>query len=110
MAYDDDLADLLRALTSDVAGVNERKMFGGLAFLVHGNMAIAASGEGGLMVRCAPDDTERWLAEPHAAPMVMRGREMRGWIRVTAEGSDTEEQVRPWAEIGVAYARSLPPK
>jgi hypothetical protein len=110
MAYDEDLANLIRECLADEDGVVEQKMFGGLAFLIGGNMSVAASGQGGLMVRVAPDRTEALLAEPHARPMEMRGREMAGWLRVDAEGVRTREGLEPWVERGVAYARSLPPK
>lgn len=85
-------------------------MFGGLAFLVDGHMAVAASGQGGLMVRVDPEDTEAVLSGPHVAPMEMRSRSIRGWIRVEPEGVRTQAQLEPWVERGVAYARSLAPK
>ena len=85
-------------------------MFGGLAFLVGGNMSVAASGQGGLMVRVDPEDTDALLAKPHARPFEMRGREMRGWLRVDSEGLRTKRQLEPWVTRGVAYARSLPAK
>ena len=110
MAYDEDLANLIRELIAGEAGVTEKSMFGGLAFLVGGNMAVAASGQGGLMVRVDPDETVALAAEPHAGPFEMRGRTMQGWLRVDADGLRTVEQLEPWVERGVAYARSLPPK
>jgi TfoX/Sxy family transcriptional regulator of competence genes len=110
MAYDEDLAHRVRALIATEAGVTERKMFGGLAFLVGGNMSVAASGQGGLMVRVDPDATDALLAKPHVQPFVMRGRAMRGWLRVDPEGLQTARQLAPWVKRGVAYARSLPPK
>ena len=110
MAYDEDLANRIRELVAGEAGVTEQRMFGGLAFLVGGNMAVAASGQGGLMVRVEPDETEALLGEPHAQPFEMRGREMRGWLRVDAEGVETTRDLKPWVERGVAYARSLPAK
>ena len=110
MAYDDDLADLLRALTSEVRGVTEKRMFGGLAFLVHGNMAIAASGRQGLLVRCAPEDVDALLAEPGVSRQVMQGRELRGWLHVDVSEAFTEADIRPWADRSVAYAASLPAK
>jgi hypothetical protein len=85
-------------------------MFGGLAFLIGGNMAVAASGQGGLMVRCDPDETAKLVAKPHARRFEMRGREMDGWLRVDDEGVKTKRQLEPWVETGAAYARSLPPK
>ena len=110
MAYDEDLANRIRELMAGEAGVTEKKMFGGLAFLLGGNMSVAASGQGGLMVRLDPQDTEALLAEPHARPFEMRGREMAGWLRVDDAGVRTMAQLEPWVRRGVAYARSLPPK
>jgi TfoX/Sxy family transcriptional regulator of competence genes len=110
MAYDEDLANRIRELMAEEPGVSEKKMFGGLAFLVGGNMAVAASGQGGLMVRVDPDETEALVAEPHAQPMEMRGRVMDGWLRVEDEGVRSAEQLGPWVRRGVAYARSLPAK
>jgi hypothetical protein len=85
-------------------------MFGGLAFLIDGHMSVAASGQGGLLVRVDPEETDALLAKPHAQPFVMRGREMRGWLRVDADGVRTKRQLEPWVKRGVGYARSLPPK
>jgi TfoX-like protein len=78
--------------------------------MIGGNMAVAASGRGGLMVRCDPGQTATLLEKPHARPMEMRGRDLGGWVRVDAEGAKTKRQVEPWVRLGVAYARSLPPK
>ena len=110
MAYDEDLANRIRELTAGESGVTEKKMFGGLSFLVGGNMAVAASGQGGLLVRCDPAETEKLVARPHARRFEMRGREMDGWLRVDAEGVRTKRQLEPWVKRGVGYARSLPPK
>ena len=110
MAFDEDLADRIRELISAEPGVTEQRMFGGLAFLIAGNISVAASGQGGLMVRVEPEDTEALMAKPHARPFEMRGREMKGWLRVDTEGVRTKRQLEPWVERGVAYARSLPPK
>jgi len=82
----------------------------GLAFLINGNMSVGASGQGGLMVRVDPDETDALVAKPHARPFEMRGREMRGWLRVDSEGVRTKRQLDPWVRRGVAYARSLPPR
>src|SRR5437763_16856710 len=109
MAYDEDLANRIRELIAGEAGVTEKKMFGGLAFLIGGNMSVAASGQGGLLVRVDPDDDDL-LAKPHVSPMVMRGREMAGWLRVDDEGVKTKRQLDAWVRRGVAYARSLPAK
>jgi TfoX/Sxy family transcriptional regulator of competence genes len=110
MAYDGALADRIRELVAGEPGLTEQRMFGGLAFLVGGNMAVAASGQGGLMVRVEPEETEALLAKPHARPFEMRGREMQGWLRVDPEGVRTKRQLTPWVKRGIAYARSLPAK
>lgn len=110
MTYDQDLANLIRELISSDPDVTERRMFGGLAFLVGGHMAVAASGQGGLMVRVDPARTEVLLAEPHAGTFEMRGRAMQGWVRVDAEGVRTKRQLEAWVRRGMTYARSLPPK
>jgi TfoX/Sxy family transcriptional regulator of competence genes len=110
MAYDEDLANRIRELLAGEPDVTETKMFGGLAFLVGGHMSVAASGQGGLMVRIEPEATEALVAKPHARPFAMRGREMQGWLRVDAEGLRTKRQLEPWVKRGVAYARSLPRK
>jgi TfoX/Sxy family transcriptional regulator of competence genes len=110
MAYDEDLANRIRELMAAEPGVTEKRMFGGLAFLVGGNMSVAASGQGGLMVRVEPDDTDALVAKPHARRFEMRGREMQGWLRVDADGVGTKRELEPWVRRGVAYARSLPAK
>ena len=110
MAYDEDLAARIRELLEAESGVAEKRMFGGLGFMVNGNMAVAASGQGGLLVRVSPDDTEPLAEGHHVAPMVMRGREVRGWLRVDTEGVPTKRQLEAWVVRGVTYARSLPPK
>ena len=106
MAYDEELAARIRELVSGEAGVTEKKMFGGLAFLVGGNMAVSASGQGGLLVRVDPDESEALVASSDARPMEMRGREMPGWLRV----DPPDDELAAWVERGVAFARSLPPK
>ena len=110
MAYDKVLAGRIRELTAGEANLTEKKMFGGLAFLVGGNMAIAASGQGGILVRADPDESDELVAAADAQPMEMRGREMRGWLRVDPEHVKTNRQLARWVEIGTSYARSLPPK
>jgi TfoX/Sxy family transcriptional regulator of competence genes len=110
MAYDEDLANRIRELMAAESGVTEMRMFGGLAFLINGNMSVAASGQGGLMLRVDPSDNDALLQKPHARPMEMRGRTMDGWLRVDDEGIRTKRQLEPWVRRGVAYARSLPPK
>jgi TfoX/Sxy family transcriptional regulator of competence genes len=110
MAYDENLADRIRELTSGEPGLTEKKMFGGLSFLIGGNMAVAASGQGGVLVRVDPAESDRLVAETTARPMVMRGREMQGWLRVDTEDVRTKRQLATWVKRGVTYARSLPPK
>lgn len=110
MAYDTELADGVRAILGPEEGISEKAMFGGLAFLVHGNMAVGVSGQGGLMLRVPPDDTAAHLELEHAAPMVMRGREMTGWIRVEPAGCTTDEALADWVRRGLDHARTLPPK
>jgi hypothetical protein len=110
MAYDEDLADRIRELLGSETGVVEKRMFGGLAFLINGNMAVAASGQGGLLVRVPPDETESMLDGEHVSPMVMSGRETRGWLRVDADGVPTTRELTTWVERGANYARSLQPK
>ena len=110
MAYDEDLGDRIRELVGAEKGVEEKRMFGGLAFLVNGNMSVAVSSKGGLMVRVPPDETEKLLARDHVEPMVMAGRETRGWLRVSVDGVKTKRQLQQWISCGVDYAKSLPPK
>jgi len=110
MAYDEGLADRIRELIAAERGVEEKRMFGGLAFLINGNMSIAASGQGGLLVRVAPEATETLLRRDHVEPMVMAGRQTRGWLRVAADGVKTKRQLQAWVNRGVEYAKSLPAK
>ena len=110
MAYDEDFANRIRELIADAPDLDEQRMFGGLAFLIGGHMAVAASGQGGLLVRVDPDETDALAGKPHARRFEMRGREMRGWLRVDPEGVRTKRQLEAWVRRGVAYARSLPPK
>jgi hypothetical protein len=110
VAYDEELAARIRDCVGSEPGLTEQKMFGGLAFLIGGNMAVAASGLGGLLVRVDPAESDRLVAEPGAHPMEMRGREMRGWLRVDAEAVGGEPELAAWVDRGVAYARSLPTK
>lgn len=110
MAYDEELAERIRELVGGETDLTERKMFGGLAFLIAGNMAVAVSGQGGLMVRADPAEAKTLVATTNARPMEMRGRPMRGWLRVDAEDLRTERQLAKWVELGTTYARSLPAK
>jgi TfoX/Sxy family transcriptional regulator of competence genes len=109
MAYDEDLADRIRELIGDHAEVREQKMFGGLAFLVGGNMAVAASGQGGVMVRVDPAQSDKVVASTSARTLEMRGRLMKGWLRVGPEHVRTKRQLAKWVQLGTTYARSLPP-
>jgi hypothetical protein len=110
MAYDQDLANRVREELAGEAGVTEKAMFGGLAFLLHGNMAVSVSGRGGLMLRVGPDATDETLSRPHTKLVEMRGRPMRGWIRVAPEGIKTKRQLGAWVRRGVEFSRTLPPK
>jgi TfoX/Sxy family transcriptional regulator of competence genes len=110
VAYDEKLASRLRELLASEEGLTEKRMFGGLAFLINGNMSVSASGQGGLLLRVDPDETDALLAEPHAHPFEMRGRTMQGWLRVAPEGVRTKRELERWVKRGVAYARSLPSK
>jgi len=110
MAYDEELADRIRALLGDERALTEKKMFGGLAFLIGGNMAIGASGQGGILVRADPDESDALVTASTARPMEMRGREMRGWLRVEADDVGTDAELSKWVDVGSTYARSLPAK
>jgi TfoX/Sxy family transcriptional regulator of competence genes len=110
VAYDEELADRIRELVRSESDLTEKKMFGGLAFLIGGNMAVAASGQGGILVRVDPEQSDALLATSNARLMEMRGRRMRGWLRVDPEDVRTKGQLAKWVELGTAYARSLPAK
>ena len=110
MAYDEALADRIRELVAGEPSLTEKKMFGGLAFLIGGNMAVAASGQGGVLVRVDPAQSERLVASTNARLMEMRGRAMQGWLRVDLEDVRTKPQLARWVELGTTYARSLPAK
>ena len=110
MAYDEELAERIRELLDDQRGITEQKMFGGLAFLIGGNMAIAASGQGGVLVRVDPDQSEKLVATTNARPMEMRGRQMRGWLDVDTEDARTKRQLAKWVKLGTTFASSLPAK
>ena len=110
MAYDEHLADRVRALLGGEAGLTEKKMFGGLAFLIGGNMAVAASGQGGLLVRADPATSDTLLASTGVRPMEMGGRQMQGWLRVDDEAVRTKRQLERWVRVGAGYARTLPAK
>jgi TfoX/Sxy family transcriptional regulator of competence genes len=105
MAYDTHLADRVRELMGPEAGVSEKRMFGGLAFLIDGHMAVAVSGQGGLMVRVDPAESTALFGRAHVSPMVMRGKELSGWIRVATDGVKTRKQLQTWVDRGVARAR-----
>jgi TfoX/Sxy family transcriptional regulator of competence genes len=110
MAYDEDLANRIRELMAEEPGVTEKKMFGGLAFLIGGNMAVAASGQGGLLLRVDPEQGEGLAGGPHVEVAGMRGRAMSGWLRVGPEALKTKRELERWVSRGVIYARSLPAK
>jgi len=110
VSYDEELADRIRELLAEEADLSEKKMFGGLAFLIGGNMAIAASGQGGVLVRVDPERSDRLVATTSATPMEMRGRQMQGWLRVAAKDVRTKRQLAKWVTLGATYARILPAK
>jgi hypothetical protein len=110
VAYDKDLAERIRELVADEPGLTEQKMFGGLGFLIGGNLALAASGQGGIMVRVDPDQSDALVASTTACVAVMRGRPMAGWLRVAPEHLRTKRELAKWVQIGVRAARSLPAK
>lgn len=110
MAYDQELAGRIRQLIGSDPGLTEKKMFGGLAFLIHGNMAIAASGQGGALVHVDPAQSDGLVATTSATLMHMRGRDMAGWLRVASDDLQTDDQLASWVEIGTGHARTLPPK
>lgn len=110
MAYDVDLADRIREVVGGEAGLTEKAMFGGLAFMIGGNMAVAASGQGGLLLRVDPERTESLVDPPSVDRFEMRGRQMDGWLRVDADVVGSDADLRRWVAHGVGYARSLPPK
>ena len=110
MAYDEDLANRIRELVLMERGVSEKRMFGGLAFLIDGKMSVTVSRLGGLLLRVDPAETDALLARPHTRPFEMRGRAMQGWLRVDMEGLRTRRQLERWVARGVSYARSLPGK
>ena len=110
MAYDEDLANRLRDLLVGEAAITEKRMFGGMAFLLSGNMSVSVSGKGGILVRIDPMDTDAALARPHATLMEMRGRAMEGWIRIAPEGLKTKRELAAWVDRSLAFVRTLPPK
>jgi TfoX/Sxy family transcriptional regulator of competence genes len=110
VAYDEELADRIRELIGSEPDLTERKMFGGLAFLLGGNMAVAASGQGGVLIRVDPAQSDSLVARTNARPMEMRGRAMQGWLRVDPKDLRTTPQLAKWVELGTTYARSLPAK
>jgi TfoX/Sxy family transcriptional regulator of competence genes len=110
MAYDEELADRIRTLLGDRPNLTEKKLFGGLGFMIGGNMAIAASGQGGILVRADPEESAELVATTPAEPMEMRGRQMAGWLRVDSSDVADDAALGEWVERGTAYAASLPPK
>lgn len=109
MAFDEELAARIRGQLGEVP-VTEQRMFGGLAFLVGGNLAVAASGQGGLMVRVDPAQSEELTSADGVSRMVMRGKEMDGWLLVTSNAVRSDDDLARWVQVGTAYASSLPPK
>ena len=101
MAYDEELADRMRELIGESHEVTERRMFGGLAFMIEGRMAIAARNGGGILIPVDPEQAEHLIEEPHVSRMVMRGREMAGWLRVESEAVGTREQLARWIELAL---------
>ncbi len=110
MAYDEALAERLRELLTGESQLVEKRMFGGLAFLIGGNVAISASGQGGVLVRVDPMESDKLVHTSNAERAVMRGRPMEGWLRVAPGHVRTKPQLAKWATLGAVYARSLPPK
>ncbi|HYU04106.1 MAG TPA: TfoX/Sxy family protein [Jatrophihabitantaceae bacterium] len=110
MAYDDELANRVREHVQSEKGLTEKRMFGGLAFLINGNMAVSASGQGGLLLRVDPGQADALVSEAHAQRAVMRGREMDGWLRIDTDAIETDDELKRWISRGVTYAKSLPPK
>jgi len=110
VAYDEALAERIRQLLDGEPGLTEQKMFGGLAFLIGGNMAVAASGQGGLLVRVDPDESDALVAGTPARPMEMRGRTMRGWLTLESVEVGSKRELTRWVDLGRNYARSLPAK
>ena len=110
MAYDEELANRIREVVQNEPALTEKKMFGGLAFLINGNMAVSASSKGGLLLRVDPAKTESLVNEPDVGRFEMRGRKMDGWLRVDAAAVESDRELRRWVRVGVAYARSLPLK
>lgn len=110
MAYDQALADRVREIVAASGQFSERKMFGGLAFMVAGHMAVAASGRGGIMLRVDPSRADELLAQPYCHPFEMRGRPVEGWLRIDPDGVRTKRQLERWVMRGVDYARALPPR
>jgi TfoX N-terminal domain len=110
VAYDEELADRIRALLGDRPGLTEKKMFGGLAFLIGGNLAVAASGQSGILVRVDPEESDELVASTAATRMEMRGRKLAGWLRVDTVDASTDDELASWVELGAGYAASLPSK
>ena len=110
MGYDEALAQRIRDLIGPDPELTEKKMFGGLAFLIRGHLAISASGQGGVLVHVDPARADDLVASTNATVAVMRGREMPGWLRVAAAHLATDDSLSPWVELGIGHARSLPPK
>jgi TfoX/Sxy family transcriptional regulator of competence genes len=110
VAYDEELADRVREQVLGEVGLSEKRMFGGLGFMIDGNLAVSASSQGGLLLRVDPAETDDLVADPQADRFVMRGREMNGWLHIHVDATASDEELERWVDRGIAYARSLPPK
>lgn len=110
VAYDVDIADRLREILASEPGVVEKPMFGGLAFMVAGHMAVGASGQGGLLLRVDPDQTDALIVDSRTSRFVMRGREIRGWLRINIDAHATDDELKEWIKHGVGYAKLRSPK
>jgi TfoX/Sxy family transcriptional regulator of competence genes len=110
VTYDAELASRIREVVRGEPGLSEKRMFGGLAFLVNGNMAVSASGQGGLLLRIDPAQADSLVDQRHVRRFEMRGREMDGWLRVTRDAVADDEALRRWVDVGTSYAATLPPK
>jgi hypothetical protein len=110
MAYDTELANRLRETLAREENVTEKAMFGGLAFLINGNLAVSASSTGGILLRVEPADTASLLKRAHVEPFITRGRALDGWIRVDVAGLEGDRTFDEWLTRGISFARSLPPK
>ncbi len=110
MAYSEEFADRIRDLVFQRSGVVEKKMFGGIAWMIDGNMAVGLTGDDGLMIRLEPDEVEASLGRPHVGPMEMTGRRMKGFVVVSPDGTADDADLAEWIDAGASFAESLPAK